>query len=34
LNAELPRSLGGAGTITVKLTVDGQAANPVTITMQ
>jgi uncharacterized protein (TIGR03437 family) len=34
LNAELPRSLAGAGTVTVKLIVDGQTANPVTITVQ
>jgi uncharacterized protein (TIGR03437 family) len=34
LNVELSRSLAGAGAVTVKLTVDGQAANPVTITIQ
>ena len=34
LNVELPRSLIGASTITVQLTVDGQAANPVTLAVQ
>ena len=34
LNVALPRSLVGASTVTVQLTVDGQAANPVTILVQ
>jgi hypothetical protein len=34
LNTELPGSLAGAGAVTVNLTVDGQAANPVSITIQ
>lgn len=31
INAELPRSLAGAGTVTVLVTVDGKPANPVTL---
>jgi uncharacterized protein (TIGR03437 family) len=34
LNVELPRSLAGSGMVTIQVTVDGQAANPVTILMQ
>lgn len=31
INAELPRSLSGAGEVTVSVTVDGKPANPVTL---
>jgi len=31
INAELPRSLACAGTVTVFVTVDGKPANPVTL---
>jgi endoglucanase len=34
INAELPASLAGAGQVTVSVTVDGTAANAVTITFQ
>lgn len=34
LNAELPRSLAGAGKIAVTLQVDGKPANPVTLTFR
>jgi len=32
--AQLPASLAGAGQVTVTVTVDGVAANPVTLTFQ
>ena len=32
INAELPRSLAGAGQVTIAVTVDGIPANPVTVT--
>jgi hypothetical protein len=31
VNVALPKSLRGAGNVTVLLTVDGQTANPVTL---
>jgi len=34
IDAELPSSLAGTGQVTVNVTVDGIAANPVTITFQ
>jgi endoglucanase len=34
LNAELPRSLAGAGSVTVSLQVDGKPANPVRLTFR
>jgi len=34
VNVQLPSSLSGAGSVTVQFTVDGQAANPVTIAIQ
>jgi len=34
VNLELPGSLAGSGQVTVIVTVDGQPANPVTVTFQ
>lgn len=34
VNVQLPASLSGTGTVTVQLTVNGQAANPVTIAVK
>jgi uncharacterized protein (TIGR03437 family) len=34
VNAELPRTLAGAGTVAVRLSADGKPANPVTLTFR
>ena len=34
VNVQIPTSLRGAGTVTLQLTVDGVAANPVTVAIQ